>query len=161
MFGRRCCGVPVEGNAITEPLPKFAPEVVAQGAYPVHRREITRQLASLAETDRQQRALGSSAPPALVSGPVNERLQLDATAYEQRADTLGRVKLVSGDREQIDAEPVHVSRNLADRLSGVGMEEHAMFAGDARALLNRLDGAHLVVGVHDADEDRARRDGPA
>ena len=41
------------------------------------------------------------------------------------------------------------------------MEKDAMLAGDARALLNRLDGAHLVVGVHDADEDRARRDPPA
>src|SRR6267154_377593 len=120
-----------------------------------------RQLASLAETDREHGALGSGAPPALVPGPVNERFERDATAYKQRADTLGRVKLVSGDREQIDAEPIHVSRNLADRLSRVGVEKDTMFAGDARALLNRLDGAHLVVGVHGADEDRARRDGPA
>src|SRR6266849_3663012 len=96
-----------------------------------------------------------------MSGPVNERLELDATAYEQDADTLGRVELVSGDRKQIDAEPVHVGCNLADRLGGVGMKEDTMFAGDVRALLDRLDGAHLIVGVHDADEDRARRDGSA
>src|SRR5215472_16586332 len=30
--------------------------------------------------------------------------------------------------------------------------------GDAGAILDRLDGSDLVVGVHDADEDRARRD---
>src|SRR5215471_16540358 len=30
--------------------------------------------------------------------------------------------------------------------------------GDAGAILDRLDGSNLVVGVHDADEDRARRD---
>ena len=29
---------------------------------------------------------------------------------------------------------------------------------DPRTLLDRLDGSDLVVGVHDADEDRARRD---
>ncbi len=119
-----------------------------------------RQLASLAETNREHGALGSGAPPALVPGPVNQRFERDATAYKQRADTLWRVKLVSGDRKQIDPEPIHVSCNLADRLSGVGMEENTMFAGDARALRNRLNGTHLVVGVHDADEDRARRDGP-
>jgi hypothetical protein len=32
------------------------------------------------------------------------------------------------------------------------MKEDAMFASDGRALLNQLDGAHLVVGVHDADK---------
>src|SRR5579863_9291850 len=77
-----------------------------------------------------------------------------------KAPTPWRVKLVSGDREQIDAELVHVSFNLADRLSSVGMEEDATVAGDARARLNWLDGPHLIVGMHDADEDCARRDGP-
>ena len=38
------------------------------------------------------------------------------------------------------------------------MKKNAMLAGDARTLLNRLDGADFVVGMHDADEDRARRD---
>jgi len=41
------------------------------------------QLASLAETNREHRALGSGAPPALVSGPVDERFEPDTTAYEQ------------------------------------------------------------------------------
>ena len=80
-------------------------------------------------------------------------------AQVQRANALGRVKLVSGDRQQVDAEPVHVGGNLAGRLRRVGVEEHAVLAGDARALFDRLDRANLVVGVHDADEDRARRDG--
>ena len=92
---------------------------------------------------------------------MNQRFERYATAHEQGADTLGRVELVAGDREQIDAELVHAGRNLADRLGGVGMEEDPVLAGDARALLDRLDGADLVVGVHDADEDRARRDRPA
>jgi hypothetical protein len=95
-----------------------------------------------------------------MSGPVNERLEHDPAPDEQGAYSLWRVELVPGDREQIDAKPVHVGCNLAGRLSRVGMEEDAMFARDARALLNRLDGAYLVVGMHDADENRARRDSP-
>ena len=92
---------------------------------------------------------------------MNERLQRDAAAHEQGADTFGRIELVPCNGKQIDAEPIHVSCNLANRLSSVGMEKDAMLTGDACALLNRLDRAHLVVGVHDADEDRARRDRPA
>ena len=41
------------------------------------------------------------------------------------------------------------------------MKQDAVLVGDAGAILDRLDGADLVVGVHDADEDRARRDRPA
>ena len=33
--------------------------------------------------------------------------------------------------------------------------------GDSGAILDRLDGADLIVGMHDADKDRARRDRPA
>ena len=39
------------------------------------------------------------------------------------------------------------------------MEGDALFAGDPRTFLNRLNGADLIVGVHDADEDRARCQG--
>ena len=36
-----------------------------------------------------------------------------------------------------------------------------MLVGNASAIRDRLDGADLIVGMHDADEDRARRDRPA
>src|SRR5262249_56517820 len=38
------------------------------------------------------------------------------------------------------------------------MEQNAALAGNAHAVLDRLDGSDLVVGMHDADENRARRD---
>jgi hypothetical protein len=68
---------------------------------------------------------------------------------------------VAGDGEEIDAELGHVGRNLADGLGRVGVKQDAALARDARALCDRFDGADLVVGVHDGDEDRARRDGAA
>jgi len=40
------------------------------------------------------------------------------------------------------------------------MKEQAMLAGDAADLRDGLDGAHLVVGVHDADQEGLRGDGP-
>jgi hypothetical protein len=36
-----------------------------------------------------------------------------------------------------------------------------MLACDACAFFDRLDGANFIVGVHDADDDRARSDRPA
>ncbi len=61
---------------------------------------------------------------------------------------------MASDGEQIDAEVADARFDLADRLCRVGMEEDAMIAGDLRRLHDRLDGADLVVGVHEADEDR-------
>jgi hypothetical protein len=47
-----------------------------------------------------------------------ELLERDSTAHIQGADTGGRIKFMSDDREQVDAKPVHVGCNLADRSSG-------------------------------------------
>ena len=38
------------------------------------------------------------------------------------------------------------------------MKQHAALAGNPGAILDRLDGSDLVVGVHDADKNGARRD---
>jgi hypothetical protein len=64
---------------------------------------------------------------------------------------------VAGDRQKIDAELVDASSDLPDRLGSVGVHD-AVLAGRLRAILDRLDGADLVVGMHDADKDRVRRD---
>ena len=41
------------------------------------------------------------------------------------------------------------------------MKNHAALAGDARTRFDRLNSAGLIIGVHDADEDGAWRDGGA
>jgi hypothetical protein len=40
------------------------------------------------------------------------------------------------------------------------MDENAVLAGDAADLCDWLDGANLVVGMHDAYENGLRRDRP-
>ena len=65
---------------------------------------------------------------------------------------------MAGNRQKIDAELIYVGRNLADGLGGIGVKQDAVLMGDSGAILDRLDRADLVVGMHDADEDRARRD---
>jgi hypothetical protein len=60
---------------------------------------------------------------------------------------------VGGDRGEIDLEPIDVQREGANALGGVGMEDDAVAAGDGTDLGEWLDGADLVVGVHDRDQD--------
>ena len=79
----------VERHAIAELLLQRLPERIAQCADSIHLREIVRKLAGLAEPDRQQRTLGSGATATLMSGTVNQRFELDATAHEKGADPFG------------------------------------------------------------------------
>src|SRR2546430_1096606 len=83
---------------------------------------------------------------------VKELLQARATADIKRADTLGRVELVAGKREQIELKLIHVDGKLPSRLHSVGMEINVGILGNAADFFDRLDGAQLVVGVHDGDE---------
>ena len=62
---------------------------------------------------------------------------------------------MAGNRKEIDSESVYIGVNFADGLCGIGVEEDAMLMGDAGAILDRLDGADLIVGMHDADKHRA------
>ena len=89
---------------------------------------------------------------------MNEWLKRYATANEQGADPLWRIDLVAGDREEIDAQLTYVGCNLADRLRRIGVKQNAALMSDPGALLDRLNCADLVIGMHDADKDRAWRD---
>ena len=103
----------VEGDAIAEPLLQLTPKVISQALDPVDRGSVAREFAGLAKTNREHGALSSGAPPAFVSCPMKEWLECDAAANEQGAYAFRRVKLVPGNREQIDGEAVHVGCDLA------------------------------------------------
>jgi hypothetical protein len=68
---------------------------------------------------------------------------------------------VADDGEEVDGEvvDVDVDGDLADGLGGVGVEQDAVPASDPGQLADRLDGAGLVVGVHDRRQHRRRCDG--
>src|SRR5262249_57688063 len=75
-----------------------------------------------------------------------------SVADVEGTDALRRVELVAGQRQDVHAEPRHVDRNLAGRLSRVRMHEGAVLVRKPSDLLDRLECADLVVRVHDADE---------
>src|SRR5262249_24133186 len=66
-------GMSVEPHAISELLLQRLPEAVAQRAHAIHRREIARKLAGLAEAGGEQHALGTRAAAMLVPGTVKQR----------------------------------------------------------------------------------------
>src|SRR5262249_35399792 len=76
----------------------------------------------------------------------------------QDPDPFRTVNLMRGERQQVDAEFLHVYGNLADGLHGVGVQVEILLPGvaalfDQRGdLFERLNRADLVVGVHDGDQ---------
>jgi hypothetical protein len=65
---------------------------------------------------------------------------------------------VRGQRQQVDVGGDDIERHFAGSLGGVGVEEGALRVCDRGDFGERLDGPNLVVGRHDADENRARPD---
>jgi len=78
--------------------------------------------------------------------------EFDALADEKRAGAFGRAELVAGDRVEIHAQGRHVEPDFASGLDAVGMQERASFVRDGGNFGDGLDGAGLVVGVHDGDQ---------
>ena len=63
----------------------------------------TNQLGGATKSDDVGHILRPRAPARFVSGAVNERLELDASAHIKCADPFGSIKLVPGNGQQIDA----------------------------------------------------------
>jgi hypothetical protein len=89
-----------------------------------------------------------------MSGAVNQRFDRGPAAHEQGADSFRCINFVAGYRQKIDTQFVSVSRNLADRLGRVSVEQDAVLAGNSGTSLDRLDCADFIVGMHNAYENR-------
>ena len=96
--------------------------------------------------------------PLLCAAP-DERLQRQPLPGIQRADALGPVELVRGEGEQVDLLRLHVDEQMPRSLHRVGVEEHALLPANRADLRNGLDGADLVVGVHDGHQAGILADG--
>ena len=119
-------------------------------------------VARLAEADDERDRQRARAHPALVAAAVHLRDEAHArlaAPHVERADALRAVHLVRRDRREVDVHLLHVEVDLADALHRVRVEEHAALARDLADRLERLHRADLVVGEHDADEDRLVGDG--
>ena len=89
--------------------------------------------ARLAEADDARNVQRAGAHAALVAAAVHLRGELHARILApdvERADALGSVDLVAGERQQVDVVCDHVDRNFADRLRGVGVEQDAALLAD-------------------------------
>ena len=74
-------------------------------------------------------------------------------AQVECTDALGAVELVARERERIDLPVLDRDGDVADGLHGVRMEEDATRAAERADRGDWLDGADLVVGRHDGDEE--------
>lgn len=92
---------------------------------------------------------------------MDQRLEGHAASDIEGADALGGVELVPRDRQEVDPELVDPGPDLADRLSGVGVDKNPSFVSDRGDGSDGLDCADLVVREHDAHQDRPGRDCPA
>ena len=62
--------------------------------------------------------------------------------------------LVAGQRQQIDAKLIDQRRNFAQALHRIGMHQSTPGMRQRRTRLHRLNGAYLIVGVHQCHELR-------
>src|ERR1700722_1683348 len=110
------------------------------------------QFGGLAKADDAGDVFGAGTAIAFVMAAVKNGSDRHAGAQVQSADALGPVKFVSGDGKQIDAEAVDIDGEFAGGLHGVGVEEDSGGARDLADFFDGLNGAELVVGMHDGDE---------
>src|SRR6266446_7706554 len=158
-IGQTMRRIAVKHDMIAESILQSLPVAITQRLDVLHRCKVCGCRAGRPEPNREQRALSPRAPAQLMAGTVNQGFQLDTAPYIERADALGGVELVAGDGEQIDAELVDFGRDLSDRLRRVGVKANSVLPRDGADFLDRLDGADLVVGMHDAYQDRLRSNG--
>ena len=130
-------GVAVEDDPFAKPSPQSVPERIAQCAHAGHGRQVLGERAGLAQPRREQRALGAGAPPALVAGAVDQRLQPDA------AQTVGKI-------------PTKVEALGVDLLTIAG---HKAYAPKGIGALYVRRGVTLEPLVHGAGHEGGRRAG--
>ena len=104
------------------------------------------------KADAARGVFRARAPAALLSAAINQRLERDALFHVQRAYAARAAELVRGQRKHVDAHLLHVDVHMADRLHGIRVELCADRMGERGDLLQRLDGADLVVRGHDGDK---------
>jgi hypothetical protein len=112
---------------------------------------IAGEFAGGTEGDGTWHVFGTGAAALLMAAAELARAERDAFADVEGADALGGVELVAGDGVEIDEGDG--GREFAGGLYAIGVEESAGRAGDGGKGFEVLDGANLIVGMHDGDED--------
>ena len=106
------------------------------------------------QRDDPRHIFGARPKAAFVPCAVEDWLQLDASTNVQCADAHRSVELVTGHRDQINAQFVSKCSNLAHALRRVGVHKDVVRVAHVGDFANRLNCTGFVVGVHDADQAR-------
>src|SRR5215471_4769033 len=154
-------GVTVEDDPVTKALLDLLPEEIAELSYlaVITRQVGLRNLAGCPQAYREDDIFGTCSTPRFMPSPVDQRFQRAAGAHVQRSNTLGSIELMTSNGQKIDTKLVDACRNFADGLRRVRMHQHALCTGDAADLSDRLERTHLVISVHNTDQDGLGRNG--
>ncbi len=112
------------------------------------------QTERFAHADDLMRGQRARAETALMATAMHLRFDADTrlAAHIQRTDALRAVRLVGRERHQVDLQLLQIDFHLAGRLSGVHMEDDALFAADFAQRFHVLDHADFVVHHHHRHE---------
>ncbi len=103
--------------------------------------------------------LGARTAAPLLGAALDQAGEQDALAGVEGAHPLGPVEFVGRQGEHVDVFRPHVDGQMSRRLHRIGVEKDVLFPADGPDLSHRLDGADLVVGVHDGDQAGVGADG--
>ena len=144
--------VSVEGGARDgqqrrcQPVPQRA----RPGGVPGHCLHRPAQRGSHAGNGGQVFRSGTVAP--LLAAAKQHIGRLNAPPHIERTRSPGAMELVGGQAEQVNVLRLHIQRQMARRLDGVGVKQHLPLAAERAQLRHRLDGPHLIVGGHHAEQ---------
>src|SRR5262245_8025154 len=112
-----------------------------------------RQPASDTEAHNVGHIFCARAPSSFLTRSMKHTMERCAGPHVERTDSFWRVNFVTDERQQIDAEFIHIRLDLACGLRRVGMKKHAVFVSDRGEFGDRLNRTGLVVCMHDGNED--------
>jgi len=122
---------------------------------------LSRNLTGSTKSNDERCGYRATADATLLPTTAHLRLHPDTwpPAKVERPHALGAINLVPGEGHEPDPHPVHINRDLPQRLRGISVERHAFLLADTPNLLERLHDADLVVDGHDGDEPGVWADG--
>lgn len=113
----------------------------------------TREFSGFTQADDAGDIFRAGTKTSLMMAAKEKLAKVSAALDVNGADTLWGVQLVARERKKIKVERFDVDGNLAGGLHGIGVKTNSAFTGDAADLLERLNCAEFVVGVHHGDQN--------
>src|SRR6202790_4152328 len=131
-FAIYACGLYVGKNLLFDAITHLRHPCVAASL-----QRFPGQFRRLAERDNSGNILRARAPGFFVTSAIQHGVKDGSLSHVERADSLGRVHLVPGDRKQIAPETVYIDWDLPGCLYRVGVEIYLCFGSNLADLFDR------------------------